>query len=78
MSEATDSINSVARELWRYANAWEPDVRLIGNVRAADIMRLCELVVEEFDPGDPCIGPQCTCYTPTRLGSCPVHEKDRR
>jgi hypothetical protein len=41
MSEQSDSLPDVARELLACARSWEPDVRVLGNVRAADIVRLC-------------------------------------
>lgn len=41
MSERVDSIESVAGEMLKCALAWEPGARLIGNVRAEDIARVC-------------------------------------
>lgn len=47
MSEAVDPLESVAAELHLCALAWVPEARLLGNVRAADIARLCEGFLEE-------------------------------
>jgi hypothetical protein len=41
MSEATDDLRSVAAELLPCAKAHDRDSRLLGNVRAEDIARLC-------------------------------------
>lgn len=42
MSEEIDSPRKVAHELLAYARSHAPDSRLLGNVRAADIARVCE------------------------------------
>lgn len=42
MSERGDSIETVASELRNCAHGWERDVRLVGNVRAEDIARVCD------------------------------------
>ena len=36
------SLNIVAQELKKCADSWQPKARLLGNVRAEDISRLCE------------------------------------
>jgi len=41
VSEASATLQEVAEELWSCATAWDPETRLLGNVRAADIARLC-------------------------------------
>lgn len=63
MSEQSDPVVDVARELWDFADRWGDEARLIGNVRAADVKRLCEAAVLTWDPhpttrmGDLLIGP---------------------
>lgn len=41
MSEDASSIEDIILELLTCATSWEPDARLLGNVRAADIAKIC-------------------------------------
>ncbi len=40
MSERSDTLESVAVETLKCCLSWEPEARLIGNVRAFDLARL--------------------------------------
>lgn len=46
MSERSDTPFGVARELRDCAARWEPEARLLGNVRAEDIIRVCDTLLE--------------------------------
>lgn len=50
MSEQSDTLVDVARELWDSAGRWEGGARIVGNVRASDVERLCEAAVLTWDP----------------------------
>ena len=39
----------VLAALWVCAQAWEPNVRIIGNIRAIDIMRACDYATRQDD-----------------------------
>lgn len=39
----------VWHELVRCAESWEPDARIIGNIRAADIVRACRIAIQDAD-----------------------------
>src|ERR1035437_2877574 len=39
-------VEIIARELKKCASSWEPKVRLLGNVRAEDIIRLCDFLIK--------------------------------
>jgi hypothetical protein len=61
MSERIDSLDMVADELRNCAHGWERDARLVGNVRAEDIARLCD----EFDA----LRGQLRCENAVRVGT---------
>jgi len=44
---ACEAANNIARELIAAATAWEPDTRLVGNVRADAVVWLCHRVLKE-------------------------------
>lgn len=46
--ESPEKLKSTATEILLCAKAWEPDARLMGNVRAEDIASLCEAFVGLF------------------------------
>lgn len=55
-SERNMSLSAIARELWACAGAWESEARLVGNVRAADIRRLCEShILKQRRKNDDCL-----------------------
>ncbi|WP_396216335.1 hypothetical protein [Gemmatimonas sp.] len=39
-----ERVKRITAEVERCAYAWEPDVKIIGNVSAADVVELCEAV----------------------------------
>lgn len=45
MAESRRTLLDAAREIRACADAWEPDARLIGNVRAGDIVALIDTVL---------------------------------
>lgn len=49
MSEESDRVIDVVRELRECGRSWEPTARLLGNVRAADIVRVCDAVLLAAD-----------------------------
>lgn len=52
MSEPDTDVAAVAAELRACALSWEPGVRLLGNVRAADVLRVLDRLAEaERDRG---------------------------
>jgi hypothetical protein len=41
------SLTIVAQELLKCCNSWDPKARLLGNIRAEDIARICHKILEE-------------------------------
>lgn len=67
------TVEDTARELLVCARSWEPDARLLGNIRAADMARLAGRVAMPAPAGPPSLWEWVRAACVSRLGEPRMH-----
>ena len=75
MSEQTRTVSKIAEELKASADALDPSARLLGNVTAGEVGKLCLLCIDAIAPR-PRLAPEHVAILRDMLNFCQEYTRD--